>query len=126
MTRILIAALFLLLPSLAVAAPSGVQLTPDELDILVSKDVGNERWAITLAAGRLPVTLTGNVFRTDGSEPAFLWCAPTRVDGNPDDIQNVRFHFECYGNTACRPGDCHEWALIAPDVVLSGEFFLPK
>src|SRR6185295_15247031 len=50
----------------------GVQTTPDNQHILVSKDVANERWAISLNADD---TITGNVFLCDGSAPAFVWCA---------------------------------------------------
>ena len=54
---------------------SGLQLSRDAARVLISKDVGSERWAITrnLDDG----TVTGNVFYPDGREPAFLWCAQT-------------------------------------------------
>src|SRR6185369_17146882 len=58
----------------------GVQTTPDNQHILVSKDVGNERWAISLNADD---TITGNVFLCDGSPPAFVWCAVVADDHNP-------------------------------------------
>ena len=53
---------------------SGIQLSPDRRQVLVSKDVGDERWAIGYeeASG----ALTGNVFRAAGA-PVFLACART-------------------------------------------------
>ena len=125
MFRILIMLCVLALPASALAL-SGVALTPDERDILVSKDIAGERWAITLSlAPDAPLQVTGNVFRTDGGEPAFVYCTPTRIEGSADDIANAIFHFQCFGNTSCRPGDCPSWGLIANDVTLPGSFFLP-
>jgi len=51
---------------------SGVQVTRDGLRNLVSKDVGSDRWAITLNPD--DDTVTGNVFSADGGAPTFLWC----------------------------------------------------
>jgi len=72
----------------AAAQDRGIQLTPDGARTLVNKDVGDERWAISLNPDE---TVTGNVFRADGGAPAFLYCFP--VDG-PD-------AFSCWGADAC-------------------------
>jgi hypothetical protein len=110
--------------SLAYAAGSGVQGTPDQAQVLINKDVGNERWSITLnlTSGG---TVTGNVFRTDGP-PAFVWCTPTRTDDLGSPAQDIT-HFACYGADECLAAPCgaEQWQLIAPDIQLPGSFFLP-
>ena len=72
----------------AAAQTRGVQFTPDGKRVLVNKDVGSERWAITRNENG---TVTGNVFRSDGGPPAFVFCAPT---GAPD-------AYACFGADAC-------------------------
>ena len=126
MTRIVFALVVVLgLAPVAYGANSGVALVPNDSVILVSKDVGNERWAINLDLGSTnPFQLTGNVFR-GGDEPAFVFCTPFQVDGSADDIANAIFHYNCVGTSACRVGNCPEWDLIAADVTLPGSFFLP-
>jgi polyhydroxybutyrate depolymerase len=61
----------------AASRSSGIQVTPDGRQTLVSKDVGDERWAIGYEAAS--GTLTGNVFRTDGQAPTFVACQRTSV-----------------------------------------------
>ena len=61
-----------LVPS-ADAASRGVQFSSDGSLTFVSKDVGAERYAITREEND---TLTGNVFFTDGRDPAFIVCNP--------------------------------------------------
>lgn len=118
---------FLALATPALAASTGVALIPDDSGILVSKDVGGERWAIHVdLTTDNPLQVTGNVFRSDGGEPAFVFCQPFQIDGSADDIANATFHFQCFGDTACHPGNCPSWSLIANDVTLPGSFFLPK
>ena len=75
---------------------SGLQITPDELRVLVSKDVGAERWAITrnLTDG----SVTGNVFFPDGGDPKFLWCEQIGKGGG-------NLTFRCFGADACE-GEC--------------------
>lgn len=51
---------------------SGIQRTPDGQRVLVSKDVGGQRYAITLNTA--DGSVTGNVFSTDGSPPKFISC----------------------------------------------------
>ena len=66
----------------------GVQFTPDGKRVLVNKDVGTERWAITLNENG---SATGNVFRSDGGPPAFIFCAPLAAANT----------YECFGADAC-------------------------
>lgn len=75
-------------PLTAAAQSRGVQFTPDGKRVLVNKDVGSERWAITLNENG---TVTGNVFRSDGGDPAFVFCAPL---GPPN-------AYACFGADAC-------------------------
>ena len=102
--------------------PSGLQVTPDAKRTLVSKDVGGERWAITLNPDD---TVTGNVFRNDGSTPQFVWCERTGDDGNPDPYA-VELFYECAGAGTCGSLACPagQWTAIA-EVTLPGSFFLP-
>lgn len=73
-TLALVTALTLALPSSAAAQGRGVQFAPDGSGrILVNKDFGIDRFAISKNPNG---TLTGNVFRTDGSAPVFLHCTP--------------------------------------------------
>jgi len=128
MTRLVVCSLMVLaLVPTVQAASSGVALAPNESVILVSKDVGSERWAINLDLGNAnPLQLTGNVFRGADSEPAFIYCTPVQVDGSVDDIANAVFHYNCFGTSACSVGNCPEWDAIATDVTLPGSFFLPR
>jgi hypothetical protein len=64
---------------------SGLQVTPDRARVLISKDVGGERWAITRNFD--DATVTGNVFSPGGGEPAFLWCEDVSDEGKPDVVR---------------------------------------
>ena len=66
----------------------GIQFTPDGKRVLVNKDVGTERWAITKNENG---SVTGNVFRSDGGPPAFIFCAPLATANT----------YECFGADAC-------------------------
>ena len=145
----LVAALALLAFALAAATPraacaqsdAGVQVTPDTNRVLVSKDVGDERWAI----GRNDDgTVTGNVFRSDGGDPSFVWCEQTGGDdddffddfidflddliGNDDDDDgnDDQLQYSCFGADRCDDAPCtaDEWSFIA-DVSLPESFFRP-
>lgn len=104
------------------SAPSGLQITPDQKRTLVSKDVGNDRWAITLNAD--DSTVTGNVF-TPGEEPTFLWCEFVSDDGNPDPA-NVLLTYSCNVADRCplAPCDASQWSYLQ-NVVVPGWFFQP-
>jgi hypothetical protein len=75
-------------PAIGSAQSRGVQFTPDGKRTLINKDVGAERWAITKNENE---TLTGNVFRSDGGPPAFVFCSPTGAPNN----------YDCFGADAC-------------------------
>ncbi|MEO6029642.1 MAG: hypothetical protein ABIR79_22475 [Candidatus Binatia bacterium] len=76
------------MPTVGSAQNRGVQFTPDGKRVLVNKDVGAERWAITKNENG---TLTGNVFRSDGGLPAFVFCGPGNGANN----------FDCFGADGC-------------------------
>jgi outer membrane protein assembly factor BamB len=111
-----LAAVALARPAPASAQPSGVQITPDGLYNLVSKDVGAERWAITRNDDG---TITGNVFFPDGGDPKFVWCE--EQSSTEEDITLV-----CSGADRCTLETCtpDDWAFIA-EVTLPFSFFTP-
>lgn len=84
---------------------SGTTIPPDSESVLVSKDVGVERWAISRDLDSK--TVTGNVFKTDGSPPQFVWCDQVgKTAGN--------LSLECYGTDACGIEGCADtWGHIA-------------
>jgi hypothetical protein len=96
---------------------SGIQVTPDEKRVLISKDVEGERWAITRNTDDL--TVTGNVFFPEGGDPLFLFCEQTADDG--DDLT-----FDCFGADKCVESPCggDDFEFIA-EVTLPESFFLP-
>jgi polyhydroxybutyrate depolymerase len=98
---------------------SGLQITPDGKQTLISKDVAGERWTITYeqASGRA----TGNVFATDGGPPKFVACA--RIAANPS---SARITFACRVADPCTAAPCGPggW-LPVDDVMLPVTFFLP-
>jgi hypothetical protein len=130
LATVLCAAIILLATSLVHAqnAP-GVRITPDATAILVNKDVGNERWAITLNIDEDSFStgnVTGNVFRTDG-DPAFIYCE--WFDGDVEDLANTTVSWDCFGADRCTnretcTDDFEEWADLG-EVSLPGTFFLP-
>ncbi|MBM4268989.1 MAG: hypothetical protein FJ144_20670 [Deltaproteobacteria bacterium] len=101
---------------------SGLQVTPDGKRRLISKDVGNQRWAITLNPDG---TVTGNVYKADGGEPSFVWCSRSGDDGNPDPYE-VQIDFACSGADPCPGPSCtpDQWSFI-DDVTIGGFFFQP-
>jgi len=119
---------------------SRVETSPDGRWVLVSKDVGSERWAIARNTG--DGSVTGNVFRNGGGA-LFVWCADETPRGEEDEIT-----LSCFGAGACAaapcprsdwrrlsevtlpgsffaPGSASEWLPIVPPVVLPGAFFEP-
>jgi hypothetical protein len=70
-------AVLLAIPGLA-HAKAGVQMCPGGQQTLVSKDVGDERWAIMYDIESH--VAMGNVFFTSGGPPAFVWCQRTGTD----------------------------------------------
>ncbi len=111
-------------PSALAQNESGIHMTPNSASYLISKDVGNERWAISFNLGDR--TVTGNVFKTDGSPPSFIWC---RITGetpaaNPADNQYL---LDCFGADACAAAPCPDtaWTQIATGLPIGGDFLLP-
>jgi hypothetical protein len=104
-------------------AQTGTRTTPDGARTLISKDVGAERWAITVDPK--DGSVTGNVFLSDGSAPKFVWCERTGDDDRLDP-ENVQIELRCYGQERCDAAPCvpDAWQLIG-DVTLPGSFFLP-
>jgi Right handed beta helix region len=106
---------------IAVAAESpaqtGVQITRDERAILINKDVGDQRWAITYDPDSR--TATGNVFFPSGGDPAFVWCNEMEMVGD-------QVSFACFGADKCNDAPCSTdaWTFI-DDVTLPFAFFLP-
>lgn len=105
------------------AAKSGVQQSRDGRVMLISKDVGNERWAISYDLENH--TVIGNVFLPSGGNAAFVWCEQTRTNGDTD-ARRVQLTFACYGADPCDGEPCGsaEWSSLG-EVTLPGEFFLP-
>jgi hypothetical protein len=128
MARILrlVALMFPLLVSSPVEAQeaSAAQTTPDGRTVLVSKDFGAERWAIALnpADG----TATGNVFRTDGDPPQFIWCDRVGTSGTSVDPAEIEIEIDCFGTERCIASPClaSEWDYISR-IQIAGDFFLP-
>src|SRR4051812_7406412 len=74
------------------AQPGGVQWSPDGFRLLVNKDVGAERWAITLNLS--DGSLTGNVFFADARPPAFIFCEKTGHNHEPS-LARLTIHYRC-------------------------------
>jgi hypothetical protein len=103
------------------SAQSGTRTTPDGKQVLISKDVGAERWAITLDLN--DGTITGNVFRQDG-EPQFVWCE--RRGEALGDPGTTEIRIACKGADGCASSPCEAtaWTELG-EVGLPGSFFLP-
>jgi hypothetical protein len=88
---------------------SGIQRRPDGKGVLVSKDVGGERYAITANAD--DGSLTGNVFFTDGRPPVFLYCQS--LGGTA---------YSCSGADRCSTTTCAPYSFLA-NITLPQDFF---
>ena len=99
--------------------PTGLQVSPDGLRTLVSKDLAGERW--TIVANADDGSVTGNVFKPEGGDPTFVWCENKGPTG--DGVSG----FACWGAPPCTGGSCsdEEWTFIA-DVDLPDSFFEPQ
>lgn len=120
----LVCAAILATASSVAAQPSaGTRMTPDGKQILISKDVDGDRWAISINPN--DGTATGNVFFPDGRPPQFVWCERIGDDGSLDPIDgNIRY--SCRGADQCSSSPCHssEWVDLG-EVDLPGSFLLP-
>jgi hypothetical protein len=112
-------------PAARAERASGIQLTPDGGRYLISKDVGNERWAITY--NLTDKTITGNVFSTAGSPPQFVFCTTVSVDQAADPTQS-QYNLSCELSSVCAaaPCDSSQWTTSPPVLVtVAGSFLLP-
>jgi hypothetical protein len=102
---------------------SGIQLSPESNRYFISKDVGQERWAITYNLD--DKTVTGNVFPINGGAPTFLSCKITRVDqaANPADAQ---YFLDCRSTGPCASAPCNnQWGPATSVGPIPGSFLLP-
>ena len=101
-------------PGFALARESGIQLAPESNRYFISKDVGQERWAITYNLD--DKTVTGNVFPLDGGAPTFLSCDITRVEQAPDPA-NAQYYMDCRAAGSCANAPCGPGQWGAPSAV---------
>ena len=103
---------------------SGSQMPPDSSSYLINKDVGAERWAIYF--NLRDRTVSGNVFKVDGSPPSFVWCKITSETPAPDPANN-QYVLDCYGADRCEAAPCSDtgWKIIQSGIPISGSFLLP-
>ena len=124
-----------------VERPRGVAVTRDGAKYLISKDLGGQRWSISVSLPevrsddgstwvRSPkrITVAGNVFPVDGSPPQFVYCETTpESDGSLANSQSM-FELACWGTTPCVGQsvlDCAEnWESLGV-VQRQADFFLP-
>lgn len=103
---------------------SGTQMTPDSRRYLINKDVGPERWAISY--NLQDRTVTGNVFRSDGSAPSFVWCTIASQVPAGDPAAN-QYLLDCWGAPQCVAAPCSDddWQVIQQGIPIAGSFLLP-
>ena len=103
---------------------SGSQMTPDSRRYLINKNVGPERWAISF--NLQDRTVTGNVFRSDGAAPSFVWCTVASETPAPDPAAN-QYLLDCRGADQCPEAPCSDddWTLIRDGIPIDGAFLLP-
>lgn len=101
------------LPALSLAQ-TPTTLSPTAQHILVSKEIGTERWAIVqdLSTG----TLLGNVTGASGGATRFLWCETLAAS-------NTELRFLCSGATDCEAPDCTRTWHLLPQVSVPISFF---
>jgi hypothetical protein len=98
-------------------AQSGLQITPDGRRTLISKDVGTERWSISVS--RDDATVTGNVYRAAGEAPAFAWCQTVNLALDPVKL-------DCFANASCAAAPCPDDWVRLDRVEIPRSFFLPR
>jgi len=103
---------------------SGIQLAPESNRYFISKDVGNERWAITYNLDDR--TVTGNVFPIDGGAPTFLTCDITRVEQAPNPA-DAQYFLICRAAGPCASAPCttDQWGAPIDVGAIPGSFLLP-
>ena len=101
---------------------SGIQLSPDSARYLISKDVGNDRWAISYNLA--DKTVTGNVL-VNGTTPEFIACTLTGIDQDPNPL-NAQYHLHCQFAQSCGAAPCvNQWGDGFDVPPIPGSFFLP-
>ncbi|MEW6271858.1 MAG: hypothetical protein AB1689_21455 [Thermodesulfobacteriota bacterium] len=121
----LLTAFLLALPTTARAQrESGIQLSPQSNRYFISKDVGQERWAITYNLD--DKTVTGNVFPLDGGAPTFLTCDITRVEQAPNPA-DAQYFLSCRAAAPCASAPCtaDQWSPPIEVPPIKGSFLLP-
>jgi hypothetical protein len=111
----------------------GATLTPDLGTYLVSKDLGAERWSVSVNLASLDpstvLNVSGTVFRTDGGPVKFVVCQVREDSTGSLEVADSEFRLRCKGRDACPEGssDCAQrWVLISEDVAVPTSFFLPS
>jgi hypothetical protein len=94
------------------ARESGIQFSPDGKRVFVSKDVGDQRFAITLNTD--DGTVTGNVFFPQGGEPRFVACEPSPPVVN---------RFTCAVADACTAAPCTGQFIDVGEQTVPPDFF---
>ncbi len=110
----------------AATAHAQIALAPDSNRYLIQREVPpNEQWAISYNFE--DGTMTGNVFKTDGGEPSFIWCEFTDIVYAENPADNV-YVLDCWGADRCTDAPCDDsqWSLIATDISLPASFVLPN
>lgn len=103
---------------------SGIQLAPESNRYFITKDVGNERWAITYNLD--DKTVTGNVFPLDGGAATFLTCDITDVQ-QADDPADAQYFLRCQGAGPCASAPCvDQWDPPFDVGPIPGSFLLPE
>lgn len=126
-------------PAHAQGTPRGATLSLDRLNFLVNKDVGDERWSMSLNFVPVPTaeggvttrleSVTGNVFQPDGSPPSFVFCTTTPGSTGTLEDPTSEFRFSCQATSACTSTarDCaaNAWVQVPEEIALPASFFLP-
>lgn len=99
------------------AAGKGIATTADSVKIMVNKDLGTERWAITWDEGG--TRLTGNVFSPTGV--SFLDCHVYSITGR--DLNTDSLYMNCEGASGIVQPE--NWRRVASGVKLRLTFFIP-
>ena len=103
--------------AIATGRASGIQISPDQKRIFVSKDVDDTRFAITRNGDDSPVTVTGNVFSFSGGPPTFIICRQTTPT---DDLT-----FDCAAAPPCTTSPCQPFVDVGTRTVPTTFFDLP-
>ncbi|HEY8514552.1 MAG TPA: hypothetical protein VIS07_03455 [Candidatus Binatia bacterium] len=113
-----------LAPQAEAQRESGIQLSPESNRYFISKDVNNERWAITYNLD--DKTVTGNVFPLDGGAPTFLTCDITRVEQAPNPA-DAQYFLSCRAAGPCAEAPCGpgQWSDPVDVGPIPGSFLLP-